>query len=441
MSDYKRHYIHTGAPNIKQLHQEAIFNRTGTSLISLINGLKNTNFGYDSLYKISRSIRNFKNKYLQNSQLFIDSGGYSVIVGDVAPIDVKKFINCYNYYLEHERETYDRMLSLDIPIFLKYPNYNTKQHIYDFNKLSLTESIKILEKYPEIQKKWQFVWQFKIQSQYDIWKRLWEELQLRDYVQNYSIGGMVGLIGLCQLNFSPFIGPSFKCFDEYVKSGRFDHPFNLHLLGVYHKPSRFTMMFLNELFDHYLKEYNTECLITYDTVNYFVTSQYRARDQLQFFDYDSSNCEMTELTSMSDIPERLLQEVYTSDSLMQHWNENVALIKNKAKLKDVNFAVPLYVDSQIKLDQFFKDFIRKFQLIEIFVSSKDFNQLRSRLNPLLQIPQKYSFLTSQFTKQMLENMRICFAFHYWYTKKRDSETLEMMMSRFISKINFPGDLD
>jgi len=190
----------TGAAKVtvdkKTDYNTQIIRQTKNALISIIGGLSQTNFDHSTLNVAINNIRGYKEAYVDTvggSKVFVDSGGYSIIVGDVNPADIGRFMYYYNYYLETERDVFDFMFSLDIPVFLGYPQYNTYDYIYKFNKQSLEQSKEMLVKHPELCDKFYFINQFKMPGQYDIWTKLYKELELKKYVKNYAIGGLVGL--------------------------------------------------------------------------------------------------------------------------------------------------------------------------------------------------------------------------------------------------------
>ena len=139
-------YIHVTTPNLKkdenEIVEKVIANYNRSSLISLIPGLSPLDFGYDTIYKTATDIRKYSKKYLKENtgSLFIDSGGYSIIEGKVGPQDTQLTIDSYHIYLQNHINDFDRIFSLDVPINTKYPSFNTKANIYEFNKRSLSAS-------------------------------------------------------------------------------------------------------------------------------------------------------------------------------------------------------------------------------------------------------------------------------------------------------------
>jgi hypothetical protein len=437
----KNNYIHTGSPNLNQAFTQNVFNITGTSLISLISALNSNSFGYDTLFRFDQNIRKFNDQYLGTSIKFRDSGGYSIIVGDVNPNDIGKFINCYVKHLQDSSDTFDYVFSLDIPFFIGQDNYNTVEYIERQNRESLSRTIEAIQDNPELKDKMLFVHQFKMHNQHAIWQRLYKELEIPKYFNHQAIGGMVGLIGFTKINFAPFLGPIFMTLYNYINNDERPDTMYVHLLGVYHGFSRFMIFFIQKLFNHYISEgkYGKECYISYDTINYFLSAQYKARDGALYFNYE--NQEMEAHTKVSSIPRHVLEDVYQSDNELQIVDENITAIQNGNKLTDVNYAVPMYIKSQLNLDDFYSDIIDKFKMVEIFTDAPNIRNLRNKFNPILTgLKGKYSFITSSFANQVMDSILISYQFHHWYMKDKTEAKLEDLLTRFNNKINFPVDL-
>jgi hypothetical protein len=241
-------YVHTTTEIIERgLNKQILRPYVKKYLYSLYNGFTNSNFGYDSLDKLSNNIKIFYDNLYPDEQLMIDSGGYSIITGLINPRDITKFIECYAYFLEYHNDIFDNIISLDIPIFLKYPIYNNIKTIYNSNYKSLTESKKILDKKPELYDKFLFVWHFKIQKQFNIWRQLYDEIfGNEERLKNYSIGGLVSLRGITGIKFSPFIGPIFRIL-KLIQNNKSNNHSKIHILGVYGKHDRFMMQFMKDL--------------------------------------------------------------------------------------------------------------------------------------------------------------------------------------------------
>ena len=192
----------------------------------------------------------------------IDSGGYSIIVGDVPVKHIMKFIGTYHEYQEKARNEYDYIMTLDIPLIIGDEEFNTKKNVQYFNHRSLSETKENLIRYPEIREKLYFVWQFKTKEQYDLWDVMYQDLELNNFVKHRALGGMVGLRGLTGIRFSPFIANSFRCLLDHQESRISTTEFRLHYLGIYIKYDRFIIAFLEKLFQRYLGD-NHRVILSY----------------------------------------------------------------------------------------------------------------------------------------------------------------------------------
>lgn len=419
------------------------------SLISIIEGLNQKSFGYNTLNITINSIREFKRKYtdLTTSKLFIDSGGYSIIVGDVPPTSVTKFIECYNHYLLTEKDIFDYIFSLDIPIFLNNPEYNTIGHIENFNRLSLTSSLEILKNNPELQDKFYFIYQFKVDGQYQIWDKLYTELSLDKYIKNWAIGGMVGMRGILRndpnskdINFSPFTALAFKSLFDYMNSSGFGQSdFRLHCLGIYIKYDRFQLVLLEQLFTEYLRSLikDPDPKLTYDSVNYMRTAQLKVKT-LEIFNRQDDT--IIRYDGIQNVPHDLLQKVY--GTLYEEVLKELEALNIGQNLMNIDAFTGLNVYSNVEVDKFFHSIIKKYQIIDIFFNCRDYEHFKRLIDPILiTFSTKWPYIfTSKLIKCIRENFRITYIFHYWMLKKKDKRTLDSLILDFIKKIGFPGGL-
>jgi len=434
-------------------YNQPIIEQTKQALISIIDGLKQQNFDHSTLSVAMKHIRGYKEKYIDTvpgSELYMDSGGYSIIVGDVNPTDVGRFIYYYNYYLENERNVYDYMFSLDIPVFLAYPEHNTYDAIYKYNKQSLSASRDILIAHPEIQKKFYFIHQFKVHGQYDIWTKLYKELELKKYINNWAIGGMVGLRGILRkdpnstdISFSPFTALAYRSFFDYINSDSVDNDFRLHSLGVYIRYDRFQLTLLEKLFQRYRVELegNKTCsaqmFLTYDSVNYMRTAQLKVRDLLVYQFKDNKLITHPQIQTLDNSILREVYKTYYDDMKIDMAN----LIANKM-LHNIDTFTPVNVYSNKQLDYFFNYVIENYNIIDMFFTSGNWETLSRKLNNfLLTMSAQYPTLfNSKLMKCITENFRITYIFHHWYQTNRKEEKLNELVNAFINKIGFPAKL-
>lgn len=418
-------------------------NQSENLLISLIDVLQKNNLGVDQNFK--KEITYTKSNLLPHHKLYLDSGGYSVIVGDVKGSEVNSFIDYYNSYQRQYKDIYDFIFSLDIPVFLNEPIYNTKENLYNFNYRSLFSSKENMLKCPIIRDKFLFVWQFKILDQYKIWSKLYDELKMSEVVKNRALGGMVGLRGITQINFSPFIGPLFRCLFDYIENGDFSYPFKVHNLGIYIQHDRFFLCFLEKMFQRWLSKLFSvkETIITYDSVNYMRTAQLRARE-LQINTFRSGN--RIETFKHIETPTEILKQVYNTEQLYNNILVEIQNCKNDKKLNNVDAFTPLNVYSNVQLDIFFMHLINTLNFTDVAQDYKGW------VKPLEQIKYAHeNIFSSQRIKSLEQNFEHFYKFKQWFlkayylkqykTKEERLEQLDILLYDFIKQINFPAHFE
>ncbi len=441
-------YIHTTAPKFKKNGMTdfngLVHKLSGTSLISLIYGLEQSAFGFNTVNKVMQDIDRYNDLHLGNSKgvRIEDSGGYSIIAGTVASNNVLKVINCYQYSIETFHKNQTRILSLDVPFFINEPSKCTASNIYNMNRLSLVDTVKSVEKHPELYNKLMFVQHWKMRRQYKVFNDLYRELELHRFMQHYAVGGLVGLGGATNINFAPFIGPLFLQLSRYLNKSHDeldDGIFNCHILGVYQLAARFSIMFCERLFRSMDEVHH--CALTQDSINYLVSSQFKIRvSGHTYFRNTSDGYEYHD--KFTDLTEKELIHIYPIDVIPKVLVE-IDKIKNNERLDDVDIGIPAYSFAQLEIDKLFKLIIDEFQIVEMFKTARNgkvlFNQLRAVTNT---IQSRYSkILGVQFAGKALVNLQMIWTFYsVWYLNNRTDDKMEDLMQKFITKVNFPADL-
>jgi len=415
--------------------------RTRKSLMSIIGGLRQKDSSFFSLQKTARDFREFQSAYIKvvNGELYADSGGYSIIAGDVHPEDIPKFIACYTKFFELEHSSVDQFFSLDIPIFLKpeYQSFNTRKNILEFNKTSLTEAKQLLED-PLIRGKFNFVWHFKMLDQYQIWSNLYEELGLSDVIMRRSIGGMVGLPKLTGIRFAPFIALAYRCLLDHLEGAYPEETFHLHFLGIKSKTDRFAMALIQKLFTRYLDGMPAPAF-TYDSINVNRNTQFNVRS-LRVFSF-ADGC-LEEYPGVFRVPADILKEVYFKASLKNDLTREMDNLKNGNALGNSDIFSPLGIYSEMAVDAYFAYIIESYEVAEIFFKSTSVIQVKHHIRNLLSdlsVSQPNLF-TKNFKTTLIENVEWTFRFHDWFSHKRDRQNLHDLIVEFIEAINFPFEL-
>ncbi len=430
-------YVHTTTEIIERgLNKQILRPYVKKYLYSLYNGFTNSNFGYDSLDKLSNNIKIFYDNLYPDEQLMIDSGGYSIITGLINPRDITKFIECYAYFLEYHNDIFDNIISLDIPIFLKYPIYNNIKTIYNSNYKSLTESKKILDKKPELYDKFLFVWHFKIQKQFNIWRQLYDEIfGNEERLKNYSIGGLVSLRGITGIKFSPFIGPIFRIL-KLIQNNKSNNHSKIHILGVYGKHDRFMMQFMNILINkHYFKDKQID--IMFDTINYTISGLFKIRD-FPLIELLKDNFNISTQKEINIILKKFIpnEKVYNQVLL------EIDNIEQNKQITDTRLLSLTYVIYSHIIDQMMLKFIIEEDLINLFIKYPNYNQLKNKLIPIIiRGVKKYPAAFKNIENQFMSNFYWLSNFHLAFINNASLERIDNGIELFIKNINFPFDLN
>jgi hypothetical protein len=329
-------------------------------------------------------------------------------------------------------------MSLDIPIFLKYPSYNTTEYIYRFNAASCARSKKILDTYPELYEKFIFVWQFKIQKQFNIWRKIYDQVfRDEENLRHFAIGGLVGLRGITNIKFSPFIGPAYRNL-KLIAERNHNKTSILHILGVYGRHDRFLMQFMDKLFnEHYLKDKECSVDITFDTINYTLTGLYRIRE---FPLFEFLNIDVNQDRSSF----KALIEPYFNynQKIIDLILDEVDLYKKGQQFKDTRILSHTYVLFSQLLDQQMKEIIENYNLINLFISAPNYNSFKNQLlNILPSAELKYPQAIGNLSSHLLSNFYWLHNFHIAWETGAGLDRIDKGIELFIKHINFPGDLE
>ncbi len=415
-----------------------IVNQTYGVLTSLIDAFSQKDFGYDTTLRTSLKIRNFKKHYIEpiEKPLFIDSSGYSIIVGDVARWDIAKVIGCYHEYLYQERDTFDYIFSLDIPFNLNFPLFNTSKNVYFFNRQSLMRSRDLLIKHPELADKFYYIYQFKCKALYEVWSCLYKELELGKVIKNWAIGGMVGIKRLAKIDISSFIGIIYKILFDYINSKNPNPIFRVHFLGIYQRQERFQIAFIEQLFKSYFNG-SVDTLFTYDSINYIRQAQNNATKNIHDF-----NQGIFGTYSINDMPLDIIQKVYFSDIYQNSFYSQLERKMAGKKVADTNVFAPLNIYSNISIDKLFQHVIIEYNMIDTLKRSISTAHIEVAFNKIFKALQlQYPLIfTKDFSKAIIENLQVTLKFHQWYHNTRDETLLNELILSFIKILGIPDML-
>ncbi len=439
-----QHVVVGSSGDLSENHIEPsiINNRiAGNGLFSIIRGLIGKDPDSESMGSVSNQIQDYYEHIVKpaSGKLWLDSGGYSFIRGDLDPSDLEMGIDLYHSVLKEPSGYYDYIFSLDIPynINSKYAYFNTQDNVYMYNRESLSQSIEILRRNPSLIEKFFLIYHFKTPELYQIWRRLENELSLRNHMKFRAIGGMVSIHNIAKLSISPFIATTFNCLFDYERSVFSGEEFRIHFLGINIEYDRFIIAFLERLIQHYLGS-SVSVLFTYDTVKFKRSAMY----------YQDHICEFDGSVLHAHDPLQLSNQWYCS--MYQNHEELIPKVKadllNKAsgkKHREQANLEPVTISSALAVDRFFEYVIDKYEMVDIMFNARNGNYFDAEIeDSLSRAFQGYSHIFSKNAiKNIQESLEHVYTFHEWYTKTRSANRLEQLSLRFITEeIDFPFKL-
>ena len=420
-------------------YDHAIMAENKVALYSIIGGMRQANFNTHTLNAALQSIKDYTERYVRpvDGELFVDSGGYSIIQGAVHPTAVPRFIQCYNAMLRLEAGAFDKIFSLDIPWNMAFPEMNTKQKIMELNDYALSTARDILLNDPAALERFSFVWHFKMAAQYEIWAQLYEKHDLNRIIRHRAIGGMVALRGITGIRFSPFVSMAYRCLLDYMDAGRFDQDFTLHFLGMYLPYDRFEMAILDVLFARYL-EGEAQAMTTYDSINPLQST--RVGKDIALFEFTGDGLSVYD--NFVDAPAATLEQVYGDPGLIGFVQEEIARRRAGQLLENADSFGPLNIHSHREVNRFFEYLVAAHGLAEVFFEKWSLTAINGHFAGVLgTLAKDYPALfTKHICSSIMRNVAITYEFHRWFLDDRSRAGLDTLIRANIRKIGFPGSL-
>jgi len=428
----------------KDRYDRLVIKMAGSCLFSLINAFKNKRFGLDTVFDTKQYVRKLRKEILNpfGAEIFIDSGGYSFIKGDIDPNELTMMIECYTDYLKTETREFDHIFSLDLPVSLEYERFNTREKVLKYNRKSLEMSLELLEDQPKLVNQFYFVWQFKLLEQYEIWKRLSAELRINDVIHNRAIGGMVGLRKMAGIEYSPFIAMTYRCFRDYLDARDSGHDFKLHFLGVNHPADRFVILILERLLKYYLQSMSRtqDVVLTYDTISCRHGSMFKGRN-LKVHEFAGDNL-VTQ--SLDKIPDRLITGVYGTGKENNMIRSELDNLNNGRKRKNTACLYPFSVYSHMEENRFFEWIIDTHKMLDMLIGSPGIQKYKRRLKSKLADLAKAhpKVFTRTLCRNLKESLPKVFKMHFWHHNHPigDDQGFDDIITTFTKMINAPGSL-
>ena len=196
--------------------------------------------------------------FMENTNLYVDSGGFQIAMGAILPEDMPKFIKVYHEFLKNNHEKFNYAFTLDLPPGPSTSVFSSYQQLEDLNRSSYQASNQLQQ---EAKDKMIYIHHFRTPSLYDTWSKfLWEE-NLADGFKNFGTGGLVAnmqtdLTIPCIIYTIPLSEILKYALSKKMKS------FNFHVLGG----ANFIDVFYHKLFSYHIKKvHDVDVKITYDS--------------------------------------------------------------------------------------------------------------------------------------------------------------------------------
>ena len=194
-------------------------------------------------------------KEFKDKKLFIDSGGFQIIVGYINQNRVIEYIDSYHFLLQKYKNNIDYIFFLDIT------NKGwDKKTLIKLNDLSFNKSINLIKKFPELKDKQIFICHTRTLPLFELWNDLMDKHNIYQYYERYSFGGLVGLKKETNAKFSHFVPFTFWLLSKIIHNkGKIKH---IHMLGQSSRLAIFTSIILENIIKEKL---NIDLEITMDS--------------------------------------------------------------------------------------------------------------------------------------------------------------------------------
>jgi hypothetical protein len=420
---------------------------TGNTLASIWTLIKYPNFSMGNFTHADRKqkLLDYDDTVIKpnNSLITIDSGGYSIIKGDIPFDEIGPFEDYFIHILEEERDRYDMIFTLDIPFGANDLRLQNGTIIDALNFRSLKRTFEVSKRYSKIRDKLFYVYHFKTERQYKIWQKHYQDMNIGEQITHRAVGGLVGLKGDARwVKFTPFTIMLFKCLYDYLDAG-FEVPvLKLHVLGVYIPRERFVIALVEKIFNQFLQDegINTKVVFTYDSIHISLESVNYPKT-MHFWSYENQKLDWNRYHS---VPQHVLDRVYGKKDASFVQSE-IQLLYTGQKRTDTSALVPLAIDSAIQLDQFLMNVVDKHDVINrLDIPNYVDPKKKSSVDPKVEDLAKELVSTYQkfggelFTEtKLLKDLKYIQSFTAWLFHSQDGNKLEEIIRATITAIDYP----
>lgn len=210
-----------------------------------------------------RLLKKMRNKeYMKNTEIIIDSGGFSIQQGYFKNEDIPHFIDLYHDFLNEQYELFNYAFTLDLSAGFESCPFKTWKELEELNIRSYGLSVNLPQ---EIRDKILYIHHFRTPKLFKIYKKMFFELDYAKHFKNFATGGLVSLsntknIPPCVMYVVPLTHIIHHVKNNNIKKFRF------HVLGETEFKSIFEHCFLEK---HIKKIHGLDIEITYDSSTIF----------------------------------------------------------------------------------------------------------------------------------------------------------------------------
>jgi hypothetical protein len=303
--------------------------------------------------KYCKLLKNMYHKeYMENTEIIVDSGGFSIQQGYFKNEDIPEFIKLYHDFLNGHYELFNYAFTLDLSAGFDSCPFKTWKELEELNIKSYEMAVSLPQ---EIRDKILYIHHFRTPKLFKIYKKMFYDLDFVKHFKNFSTGGLVSLSNT--KNILPcvmYVVPLVHILDHAKKNNI--KKFRFHVLGGTEFKSIFEHCFFEK---HIKKVHGIDVEITYDSSTIFkVLAMGRYTYVLDKFN------KINKMSIRSDSLNLLWQnEGIISDLFYDIINNSIAGygFKNLNNNDD-----PLYIDNKLNKIIYIYGIFQMFNLFKVF---------------------------------------------------------------------------
>jgi hypothetical protein len=198
------------------------------------------------------------------------------------------------------------------------------------------------------------------------------------------------------------------------------------------------MGIFDRLFNHYftVDDQQGSVKITFDTVNHMISGLFKVRE-LKSIIIEENNIIYDYNHLMIDKFPLLIENEDTCKNVQA----DLKNILDNQRISNTSILATMEVVKNQIFNQIMDAAITNYNIVELFLESKNFNQFKNNFTPIyLQLEKDFPFIFGNKLSKMLINFQLVYSFHEWWQQGRDLNKFQTMMEKYIRMIGYPFDL-